>query len=114
MPLAAGSSEAVVTALVVGFGAGERIDPVALGMAAAALDPVPFDAMARRGRDQLLPQIGILDRLLVGSAPAVPLPVVNPTGNAVADVDAVGVELHAARAFQRFKPFDRRHQLHAV
>ncbi len=37
----------VVRALAVGLGAGERVDPVVLGMAAVALDPVPFDAVRR-------------------------------------------------------------------
>ena len=49
--------------LVVGLGAGERVDPVVLGMAAVALDPMPFDAVRRGGLDQLLPKLGILDRL---------------------------------------------------
>ena len=87
------SSESVMPPLVVGLGAGERVDAVVLGMAAVALDPMPFDPVRRGGVDQLLPQLGILDRLLVRRAPAVAPPVVDPAGDSVADVDAVGVEL---------------------
>ena len=57
-----------------------------------ALHPVPFDPVRRGGVDQLLPQLGILDRLPVGGPPAVLLPAVDPFGDAVADIDAVGIE----------------------
>ena len=77
----------------VGFGAGERVDAVVLGMAAVALDPMPFDPVRRRGVDQLLPQLGILDRLPVRGAPAVLPPSVDPARDPVADINAVGVEL---------------------
>ena len=90
--------EPVVRALAVGLGAGERVDPVVLGMAAVTLDPVPFDAVRRSGFDQLLPQIGVLDRLPVRGAPAVLPPFVDPAGDPVADVIAVGVKRDAARA----------------
>ena len=49
-----------------GRGAGEVVDAVVLGVAAMALDPMPFD-LVRLGRvEQRLPQLGILDRLAVG------------------------------------------------
>ena len=73
--------------------AGERVGAVVLGMAAMALHPMPFDPVRRGGLDQLLPELGILDRLAVGGAPAVLAPAVDPFGDAVADIDAVGVEL---------------------
>src|SRR5437868_4777269 len=65
------SLQAMMPPLVVGFRAGERIDPVILGMAAVALDPVPVDSMGSAGGDKLLPQLGVLDRLPVGGPPAV-------------------------------------------
>ena len=61
-----------------------------------------------------LPQIDVLDRLLVGGAPAVLLPAVDPAGDAAAHIFAVGVEIDRARALQGFQRRDRRHQFHAV
>ena len=61
-----------------------------------------------------LPQIDVLDRLLVGGAPAVPLPAVDPAGDALTHILAVGVEIDGAGPLQRFQRRDRRHQLHAV
>ena len=103
-----------MSALVVGGGAGERVDPVVFGVAAMALDPVPFDSVGGAGGDQLLPQLGILHRLLVGGAPAVALPVVDPARDPVADIDAVGVKLDAARPGKCLEPFDRGDQFHAI
>ena len=89
--------------LPVGLGAGEGIDPVVLGVAAVTLDPMPVDSVPRRGRDQLLPQLGVLDRLLVRGAPAVALPIVDPAGDAIADVDAVGMQFYATGLGERFE-----------
>ena len=63
-----------------------------------ALHPMPFDPVRRGGVEQLLPELGILDRLPVGGPPAVLAPAVDPFGDAVADIDAVGVELRPGRA----------------
>lgn len=41
--------------LLVRFSAGEGVDAVILGMAAVALDPVPFDPVRFAGVNQLLP-----------------------------------------------------------
>ena len=71
---------------------------VACGLVAGmAAHPVPFDPVRRGGRLQPLPQIDILHRLFVGGAPAASLPRRQPAGDAVAQVLAVGVELHLAR-----------------
>jgi hypothetical protein len=70
--------------------------------------------MRRARRVEALPQLDILHRLLVGGAPAVLLPAVDPLGDAVAHVDAIGEEAHPARPLQRLQPLDGRHQLHAV
>lgn len=55
----------MMSALIVGFGAGERVYSVILGMSAMALDPVPVDPVPGRSLDERLPQIGILHRFLV-------------------------------------------------
>src|SRR5262249_39654166 len=63
---------------------------------------------------EALPQLDILDRLLVRGAPAVALPAVDPAGDALPDILAVGVEIDGARLLQRFERRDRRHQFHLV
>ena len=79
-----------------------------------ALHPVPFDPMPRSRFDQFLPELGVLDGLLVRGSPAVALPIVDPAGDSIPDVDAISVKLHAARPFQRFKAANRGEKLHAV
>src|SRR5581483_7668491 len=95
-------------------GAGERVGAFVLGMAGMAAHPVPGDPVRRSGAVEALPQIEILDRLLVRGAPAARLPAGQPAGDAVAHILAVGVERHPARPRQRLQPGDRRRQLHAV
>ena len=58
-------SQAVMTALVVGRGAGKRVDAIVLRMAAVALHPVPINSMRLAGRYKLLPELSVLDWLLV-------------------------------------------------
>src|SRR6516162_10124392 len=93
--------------LIVCCSAGQCVHAVVLRMAAVALDPMPFDPVRLRGLDQLLPQLGILDRLLVRGAPAVALPVVDPARDSIADVDAVRMEKDPAGALQGFQTPDR-------
>src|SRR5689334_5748426 len=99
-----------MSALIVRFSAGKRIDPVIFGMPAVALDPVPVDPVRSRGLDELLPKIGILHWLSVRSLPAVLPPLVDPARDPVADILAVGVKLDPARAFQRLQSLDRGEQ----
>ena len=60
------------------------------------LDPPPIDLVGRRGSLKTLPQVDVLDRLLGRRLPAVPLPAVDPFGNTVAHVSAIGDEYRAA------------------
>src|SRR5690349_6154765 len=48
-----------------------------LGMARVAFHPMPFDVVPLARRVEPLPELGILDRLLVRRLPAVSLPAVN-------------------------------------
>ena len=100
--------------MIVRRGAGKCIDSVVLGMAAVAFDPVPLDSVRRCRGDEFLPQLGILDRLLIRGAPPIPLPVVDPPRNAVADILAVCVEFDSARSLQGFQSADRGEQFHAI
>src|SRR6267142_6788741 len=79
-----------------------------------ALHPMPAHAMLRQRRIEPLPQIDILDRFLVGGAPAVALPLVDPRHDAVAQILAVGVNIDETRPLERFERCDRGHQFHAI
>src|SRR5690242_7631628 len=83
--------------------AGKLVGALVLVMAGMALDPVPANLVRLQGFVEPLPQLGVLHRLLVGGAPAISLPAVNPTGDALPHILAVGVEIDLARLFQRFQ-----------
>jgi len=100
--------------LVVSRCTGERVDAVVLRVPAVAFDPLPFDAVRLTCLDQFLPELGVLHRLFVRGSPAIPLPIVDPARNAVADILAVGMEFDPARTIQRFEAANRREQLHPV
>src|SRR3954447_17288322 len=113
--LPAGQRGALLSPTLFGdAGPRDSVGPLVFRMAGMAAHPFPSDDVAGRSSVEPLPQIDILDRLLVGGQPAAPLPAVYPFGDAVAQILAVAVEPDAARPLQRFEPGDRRHQLHAV
>src|SRR6476620_2749204 len=62
-------------------------------VAGVAFDPVPAYLLRLQRGIEALPEVDILDRLLVGCAPAVLLPAVDPAGDALADILAVGGEV---------------------
>jgi hypothetical protein len=63
-------------------------------MAGMALDPAPVHLVALDRGVEPLPQVHVLDRLLVCGLPAVALPAVNPLRDAVVDVFAVGMQFY--------------------
>ena len=83
-------------------------------VAGMALDPVQRHFMALLRRLQRLPQLHILDRLVIGGFPALLFPAENPLGDAILDIGAVGIEIDFAGTFQRVERRDGRQQLHAV
>src|SRR6266571_8204787 len=83
-------------------------------MPGVSLDPVPGDAVRTGEPVELAPQVHVLDRLLVGGAPAAPLPVADPFADALLHVLRVGVDLDRAGAAQRLERADHCGQLHAV
>src|SRR3546814_11944928 len=79
-----------------------------------ALDPHPLDPVALGGGDERLPEIGVLDRFLRRGLPAVLAPAVDPSGEPVHHVAAVGGERDAAWALECVQRLDHGGQLHAV
>src|SRR5258708_20245971 len=75
---------------------------------------MPAHTTACQQRVEPLPKIDVLDRLAVCGAPAVALPLVDPRENAVAQVLAVGVNVHETGALECFQRRDCGHQIHAV
>src|SRR5687767_10768859 len=73
---------------------GETVRPFVLDVSGVALHPVPLDVVLRRQLVELAPQVGVLHRLLVGGAPAAPLPVVDPQRDALLHVLRIGVQAH--------------------
>src|SRR5882724_411842 len=92
----------------------ERIGALVLWVPRVSLHPVPADAVPARCALELLPQVDVLDGLLVGGAPAAPLPVGQPFADTFLDVLRVGVDLYGAGVLERFQRPDHRGQLHAV
>src|SRR5262245_5741232 len=92
----------------------QLIGALVFGVTGMALDPVPAHLVGLERGIEALPQLGILHRLLVRGAPAVLLPAMDPAGDALANILAVGGEVDDAGFLQRLQRGDRRHQLHAV
>src|SRR5690349_12406400 len=90
-------------ALLGDLGAGERIDAFVMRVARMAANPMPQHLMARARRVEPPPEILVLDRLVVGGAPAARLPVAHPGRDALPHVLRVGVEIDRAGAGQGFK-----------
>src|SRR5712691_3604756 len=83
-------------------------------MPGVALDPVPGDAVRPGETIELLPQVHVLLRFLVGGAPAAALPVRQPFADALLHVLRIGVDLDPARGLERFERADDRRELHAI
>src|SRR5262245_5673492 len=79
-----------------------------------AFDPDPLDVVLPAELVEAQPEVLILHRLLVGGAPAAPLPVVDPGADAALHVLRIGVQPDAGGLAQRFQRADDRGQLHAV
>src|SRR5688572_28022777 len=93
---------------------GEPVRPLVLDMAGVAFYPVPFYVVHGGKLVELLPEIDVLHRLLVGGAPAATLPLPDPLRDAFLHVLGVGVQAHAAGALERLQRADHRGELHAV
>src|SRR6266496_2310982 len=69
----------------------QRVGAFIFRMPGVAAHPVPLYLMFGRELVELLPQVDILDGLLVGGAPAPALPVVDPGRDAFLDVERVRI-----------------------
>src|SRR6266705_188703 len=84
-------------------------------MAAVAGHLVPRDVVLLHQVEQGLPQIAVLDGLLLGVAPAVGAPAEIPlVAKAVHDIGAVAVDGHGAAAGEGAQALDGTGQLHAL
>lgn len=92
----------------------QSVAPFILRMAGMALDPVPVDLVTGHLRVQCLPEVDVFHRLPGGGFPAVALPAVDPLGDALAQILAVGKQLHLAGLGKQAQPLNGRQHLHAV
>src|SRR5690625_7198488 len=75
----------------------------------------PFNLMALCLREKAFPQVLVLDGFLRRRLPSVALPAVEPSlGECPVHVGAVGVEVNAARLFQRAERFEGRGEFHPI
>ena len=95
---------------------GQCIGPFVARIAGVTFDPTPLKHMARAGDQmiELLPKVGIFNRLLGGSSPALGFPAVDPLRDALANIFAVQVNRQLAGSLQCQKSLDDRCQFHAV
>lgn len=95
---------------------GKRVGALVTRVTCVPLDPAPSDFVPAGLHEgiHLLPQIGIFDGRLGGSAPAPSFPPVDPFGNALAHVLAVQVQIHLTGALERLQGLDHGHHFHAV
>ena len=83
-------------------------------MTGMALNPVPVHLVMAERLVKPLPQVNVLDRLLIRRTPTVLFPAVNPGRDSVLEIFAVGMEVDRARALERFQRRDGSHQLHTI
>src|SRR5262245_8462931 len=94
--------------------AGELVGALVVVMAVMALDPVPAYVVALSRLLEPLPQLDIAQRLLIRGAPAIPLPALDPSGDAAAQIVRVGLAIDGRTRLHRRAVGRRSHQLHAV
>ena len=94
---------------------GEAVGAVVQRIARVSGDLVPGDLMALGFGDQDLPEVAVLDRLLLGVLPAVPEPALVPlVPKAIDDVRAIAVDADATRVVQRAQALEGAADLHAL
>ncbi len=79
-----------------------------------ALHPSPLDLVSGCQLIKRLPQIRILDRLLVGGLPAVALPAMNPFADALLHIRRVGKNNGITRPRKYTERFDHGRHFHAI
>src|SRR5687768_2777685 len=92
----------------------ESVGSLVFRVSGVPFHPEPLDFMLLGKFVQLPPEILVLDRLLVGGAPAAALPAVNPLGDALLHVLRIGEKPYPAGALERLERADHRGKLHAV
>src|SRR4051812_21229969 len=92
----------------------QRVGAFIFRVSCMSLHPMPLYLMLGRDGIEFAPQVVVLDGFLVRGFPALALPGMDPLGDALLDVDRIGVQAHAARALQRLERPDDGSELHAV
>src|SRR5258707_2020664 len=92
----------------------QSVGPLVLRVPGVPPHPMPFDPVRGRELVQALPQVDVLDRLLVRGPPVTPLPVVHPFRDAFLHILRIGEHARPARLLQGLQRPDHRRQLHAV
>ena len=82
------------------------IGAVIFGVSGMSGHPFPKDFVARCSGVELLPEIGVLHRFLVGRFPSVCLPAWQPQGDSIQDVARIGVQRDVGGLSQRFESAD--------
>src|SRR5690606_6560894 len=93
---------------------GQLVGALVAVMAGVPTHPFPGHLMAADLLVQLLPEVGILHRLLGSGLPAALLPVRQPLGDATHHVFGISYQAHLTWPLQLGQAADRRGQLHAV
>ncbi|CAK0756462.1 hypothetical protein WCLP8_2750007 [uncultured Gammaproteobacteria bacterium] len=102
------------TASLFGTASGQCVGALVFGMAGVAPHPSKIDIVSETLRVQSLPQILVLNRAFGRCPPAVGFPAVNPLGDAVAQILAIGVQANLGLSAECFQRRNCRHQFHAV
>lgn len=93
---------------------GQSIAALVLRVTGMAFDPMPFDVMSCYLLVQSLPQIDVFNRLLIGRAPAILPPVVDPLIDTVFNILTVSGEIHPTALIQRCQRFHGSEQFHTI
>src|SRR5579883_841600 len=100
--------------LLFGGAAGELVTAIVIFVEGVALGPLPLRLMLVDEPVELHPEILIIHRLLIGLAPVVPFPAVNPLRDAVLHVFGVGDDFNRALFLEPPKALDRGGKFHAI
>ena len=92
----------------------QKIAPFILRMPGVSLQPLPFDAVDRRQRIQLPPEVLVLHRHLVPGFPPVSFPTLDPSRDPLPEIVRIRVQRHPTGPLEQPECSDGRRQFHSV